>query len=150
MDISSLPKHDNIEIFLQESWREGLCRCPECINNYKSHNIEYLLEEEKTYEPVEEEEQEESSFLQIGLEQLQSLDRVKVIESLKLYKSFANDIKSYLESFESSGKVLTQQDINDFFAVSSRVLVEYFFLISFLIIAQTSRKRTLTIFLTKK
>lgn len=27
VDISLLPEHDNIEIFLQDGWRDGLCKC---------------------------------------------------------------------------------------------------------------------------
>lgn len=121
VDLSSLPEHDNIEIFLQETWREGLCKCPQCMEDYKKHNVEYLLAEEKTFEPEDEEEEDiGKSLLDIGWEQLQCIDRVEAIESLKVYKSLASDIKSYLESFENSGKLLTQQDIQAFFDVNIR------------------------------
>lgn len=122
VNVSALPKHDHIEVFLQETWRDGLCKCPECLDNYKNHQVEFLLEEEKTHEPEDDEEEEDNkkSFWDIGLEQLESLDRVQVLEGLKICKLFKDDIKTYLDSFENSGKALTQQDIEDFFAVRSR------------------------------
>ncbi len=27
VDVNSLYEHDHIEVFLQEGWREGLCKC---------------------------------------------------------------------------------------------------------------------------
>lgn len=85
---------------------------------YKSNNVEYFLEEEKTYEP-EEDEDAGKSLLEVGMEQLQRVDRVQALESLMAYKSLANDIKTYLESFKDSGKVVTKKDIDEFFAVSA-------------------------------
>jgi E3 ubiquitin-protein ligase UBR7 len=52
------------------------------------------------------------------MEQLQRVDRVQALESLMAYKTLANDIKTYLESFKDSGKIVTKKDIEEFFAVS--------------------------------
>ncbi|GAA5810144.1 hypothetical protein MFLAVUS_003563 [Mucor flavus] len=117
VDVSLLPKHDHIEIFLQDGWRQGLCKCLKCVQDYKSNNIEYLLVEEKTFEP-EEDEDAGKSLLEVGMEQLQRVDRVQALETLMAYKKLSHDIKSYLESFKDSGKTVTKQDIDDFFEAS--------------------------------
>jgi E3 ubiquitin-protein ligase UBR7 len=31
VDLSLLPEHDNIEIFLQDEWRQGLCKCTKVL-----------------------------------------------------------------------------------------------------------------------
>lgn len=87
------------------------------MEDYKTNHVEYLLEEEKTYEP-EEDEDAGKSLLEVGMEQLQRVDRVQALESLMAYKSLANDIKTYLESFKDSGKIVTKKDIEEFFAAS--------------------------------
>ncbi|KAI9334455.1 hypothetical protein BD770DRAFT_432272 [Pilaira anomala] len=119
IDISLLPEHDHIEIFLQDGWRDGLCKCVKCVEDYKTNNVEYLLAEEKTYEP-EEDEDAGKSLLEIGMEQLQRLDRVQALEGLRAYTKFNQDIKTFFESFKVSGKTVTEQDIKDFFEAKRR------------------------------
>jgi hypothetical protein len=96
-----------------------LCKC---VEEYKINNVEYLLAEEKTHEP-EEDEDAGKSLLEVGMEQLQRVDRVQALESLMAYKSLADDIKTYLETFKDTGKVVTKQDIEDFFAVSNSIKI---------------------------
>ncbi|KAI8971638.1 hypothetical protein BDF20DRAFT_915419 [Mycotypha africana] len=119
IDQSLFAGYDNVELFLQDEWRQGLCKCKECAHAYKDNNVEFLLQEEETYEP-EEDEDSKKSLLQIGMEQLQHVDRVQVIESLMAYKTLAADIKGYLESFKETGKVVTKKDIQDFFDAKRR------------------------------
>lgn len=114
VDVSLLPEHDNVEIFLQEGWREGLCKCATCKEGYKASNVEFLLTEEKTHEP-EEDEDAGKSLMEVGMEQLQRVDRVQALESLLAYKTLADDIKNYFESFKNTGKIVTKEDINAFF-----------------------------------
>ncbi|CAO3664916.1 unnamed protein product [Rhizopus stolonifer] len=119
VDLSSLPEYEHIEVFLQETWRDGLCKCQKCLEAYKSNSIEFLFNEEKTHEP-EEDEDAGRSLLEIGMEQLERIERVQVIESLMAYKDLANDLKSYFSTFKDSGKIVTKEDINDFFATKKR------------------------------
>lgn len=56
------------------------------------------------------------------MEQLQRVDRVQALESLMAYKTLADDIKTYFETFKDSGKIVTKQDIDAFFAVSERLI----------------------------
>ncbi|KAI8092213.1 uncharacterized protein B0P05DRAFT_525289 [Gilbertella persicaria] len=115
VDLTLLPPHDHIELFLQDNWRQGLCKCQKCAETYKQNNVEFLLAEEKTYEP-EEDEDAGKSLLEVGMEQLQRIDRVQALESLMAYKTLADDIKTYLESFKDTGKTVTKEDIEAFFA----------------------------------
>lgn len=52
------------------------------------------------------------------MKQLQRIDRVKAIESLRAYTTLASDLKAFLTSFKESGKIVTKEDIEEFFAVS--------------------------------
>jgi hypothetical protein len=56
--------------------------------------------------------------MEVGMEQLQRVDRVQALESLMAYKTLADDIKNYFETFKNTGKIVTKQDIDAFFAVS--------------------------------
>lgn len=87
------------------------------MRQYKENDLEFLLAEEQTYEP-EEDEDAGKSLLEIGMEQLQRIDRVKVLESLMAYKDLAADLKNYFASFKDSGKVVTKEDIDEFFSVN--------------------------------
>ncbi|KAI9271964.1 putative zinc finger in N-recognin-domain-containing protein [Sporodiniella umbellata] len=116
IDSTSLPQHDHIELFLQDAWRQDLCRCEKCLEAYKAKGIEFLLEEETTFEP-EEDQDASKSLLDIGMEQLQRMDRVKALESLMAYQHLAQDLKTYLSSFKDSGKTVTKEDVEAFFAV---------------------------------
>ncbi|KAG0758915.1 hypothetical protein G6F57_005655 [Rhizopus arrhizus] len=119
VDVNSLYEHDHIEVFLQEGWREGLCKCEKCLQEYKDNKIEFLLNEEQTHEP-EEDEDAGRSLMEIGMEQLQRIDRVQVLESLMAYKDLASDLKNYFASFKDTGKIVTKEDIDEFFTAKKR------------------------------
>ncbi|ORZ09546.1 hypothetical protein BCR42DRAFT_423629 [Absidia repens] len=103
-----------IELFLDESWREGLCQCDKCYRQYKVDGIEFLLHEEKTFEP-EEDEDAGKSLMEIGMEQLGKMDRVEALDGLRIYHTMLNQIKPFLQTFKDSGKVVTARDIQSFF-----------------------------------
>jgi E3 ubiquitin-protein ligase UBR7 len=56
--------------------------------------------------------------MEIGMEQLQRIDRVQVLESLMAYKDLASDLKNYFASFKDTGKIVTKEDIDEFFTVN--------------------------------
>ncbi|CAO3595473.1 unnamed protein product [Absidia cylindrospora] len=103
-----------IELFLDEDWREGLCRCDKCYRQYKADGIEFLFCEEKTFEP-EEDEDAGKSLMEIGMEQLGKMDRVEALDGLRLYHTMLDQIKPFLQTFKDSGKVVTARDIQSFF-----------------------------------
>ncbi|ORX49808.1 hypothetical protein DM01DRAFT_1337948 [Hesseltinella vesiculosa] len=113
---------EQVELFLQDGWRENLCHCSACSAMYREHKIEYVLQEEHTVEP-EDDEDAGKSLLDIGMEQLVKMDRVKALDSIRLYQTFADQFKTYLKQFQVSGKkVVTEQDIRQFFAEREREL----------------------------
>ncbi|CEP08006.1 hypothetical protein [Parasitella parasitica] len=119
VDISLLPEHDHIEVFLQDNWRQNLCRCTKCVQEYKTHNVEFLLEEEATVEP-ENDEDIGKSLLEIGMEQLQRMDRVQAIESIRAFQTLSSDLKSFFENFKETGKVVTKEDVQEYFDAKRR------------------------------
>ncbi|CAO3609670.1 unnamed protein product [Cunninghamella blakesleeana] len=109
-----LGEQESMELFLKDGWRDGLCRCEKCLNKYIDHKIEFLLKEEITIEP-EEDEDAGKSLLEVGTEQISRLDRATVLESIHAYQLLSNQLKSYFKTFQESGKVVTEKDIRSFF-----------------------------------
>lgn len=86
------------------------------MQDYKSHHVEHLLEEEATVEP-ENDEDAGKSLLEVGMEQLQRMDRVQAIESLRAFQTLSSDLKTFFESFKETGKVVTKEDVQEYFDV---------------------------------
>ncbi|KAI9290069.1 hypothetical protein BC943DRAFT_313222 [Umbelopsis sp. AD052] len=103
------------DVFLRETWRDGLCRCDKCRHSYLDNHISYLLTAETTYEP-EEDEDAGNSIFEEGMKQLMRMDRVKAIESTMAYNTMASQIKEFLTNFKDTNKTVTKQDIEGFFA----------------------------------
>ncbi|KAI8093495.1 uncharacterized protein BX664DRAFT_329850 [Halteromyces radiatus] len=103
-----------MELFLADGWREGLCHCPKCSERYKQDKIEFILKEEKTFEP-EDDEDAGKSLLQIGMEQLGRMNRVEALDGLRLYQNLSDQLMPFLRRFQESGQVVTEQDIRNFF-----------------------------------
>ncbi|KAI7880318.1 zf-UBR-domain-containing protein [Lichtheimia hyalospora FSU 10163] len=106
---------DRVELFLNEGWRDKLCQCDKCKKAFVENGIEFLLSEEDTFEP-EKDEDAGKSLLEMGMEQMNHMDRVQAIESIIAYKKFETQIKDFLRSFAGSGEVVTSDHIRRFFA----------------------------------
>ncbi|KAF1803696.1 hypothetical protein FB192DRAFT_1369286 [Mucor lusitanicus] len=119
VDTSLLPEHDHIEIFLQDDWRQSLCKCVKCMEDYKTNQVEYLLEEEQTVEP-ENDEDVGKSLLEVGMEQLQRMDRVQAIESVRAFQTLASDLKQFFGTFKEEGKIVTKEDVQEYFDAKRR------------------------------
>ncbi|RUP47576.1 hypothetical protein BC936DRAFT_145573 [Jimgerdemannia flammicorona] len=103
-----------VGLFLKEGWRTGLCRCSKCAKSFADNHVEFLLQEEKTYEP-EEDEDAGMSLHDGGLKQLQRMDRVQALEGLTAYNKMAEQVKSFLQTFKDSGRTVTKEDVTKFF-----------------------------------
>lgn len=103
-----------------------------CKKAFVDNSITFLLSEEDTFEPEEDEDAGTrehvfydlskafitgKSLLEMGMEQMNHMDRVQAIESIIAYKKFETRIKEYLRGFAGSGEVVTSNDIRRFFAV---------------------------------
>ncbi|CAO3624927.1 unnamed protein product [Cunninghamella echinulata] len=109
-----LNEQESIELFLKDGWREHLCRCKKCLSKYKENKIEFLLQEETTVEP-EDDEDAGKSLLEVGTEQISRMDRAAVLDSIHAYQLLSNQLKDYFKSFQESGRVVTENDIRLFF-----------------------------------
>ena len=50
-----------------------------------------------------------------GMKALGSMDRVKQVEAIQGYNAMKESLKAYLKTFADEGKVVTQEDIQEFF-----------------------------------
>ncbi|KAF7724961.1 hypothetical protein EC973_000542 [Apophysomyces ossiformis] len=107
-----------VDLFLPDGWRQMLCLCSKCKDLFRNNKIEYLLMEEKTYEPEEDEDAGKSLF-EVGMEKLQRLDRVRALETVMAYQSLAEEVRQFLQGFKESGAVVTEADVKRFFEVSN-------------------------------
>ncbi|KAJ3105978.1 hypothetical protein HDU96_008372 [Phlyctochytrium bullatum] len=107
-------------LFLSEGWKDELCRCDNCINEqYKeipfivvSHQNEVTGQE--VFEP-EPDTEATLSLLDLGMKQLQRMDRIAALEGVRAYKEMADEIKGFLKDFAEAGKVVTSDDVHKFF-----------------------------------
>lgn len=110
---------ENKPMFLSKNWRVALCRCETCIKNYKLKNISFLLDEEDSiaeYEKMAKKKREEKLLQQEGAESklFDNLGHVEKIEILNGIADMKDEIRTFLESFDSS-KPITSADIHQVF-----------------------------------
>ncbi|XP_022970058.1 putative E3 ubiquitin-protein ligase UBR7 [Cucurbita maxima] len=110
---------ENKPMFLSKNWRGALCRCEKCINNYKLKNISFLVDEEDSiaeYEKIAKQKREEKLQEQEGaeLKLFDNLGHVEKIEILNGIADMKDEIRTFMESFDSS-KPITSADIHQVF-----------------------------------
>ncbi|KAG8930143.1 hypothetical protein FRC02_004582 [Tulasnella sp. 418] len=100
------------DIFLSEGWRDRWCRCPDCLPLFDKYP--YLLEEEETFTPPDDPDSNKS-LEELGLRALQTLPRDKALDSIRAFNEMRDDLMNYLRPFAEQGKVVSSNDINEFF-----------------------------------
>lgn len=129
------PHSANLTLFLQENFRDHLCRCPACFPRLACHS--QLLEEEDSYEPplsttsserrIENGENDDTasiggrsvnsgSLLERGEAALSGMDRVRAIEGVMAYNHVRDKVKDFLKPFAESGTPVGAEDIKAYFA----------------------------------
>ncbi|CAG8632283.1 6875_t:CDS:10 [Funneliformis caledonium] len=108
-----------VDLFCVQGWRDELCRCSKCIELYKKHQIEFILNVEETYEPPEDDDAQKSLF-DCGMKALNQMDRVAAIEGILAYNQFKDELIEFLKPFGESGKTVTVKDVNEFFEAKFR------------------------------
>jgi E3 ubiquitin-protein ligase UBR7 len=109
----------NMPFFMSKGWRDTLCRCETCTNFYAQRGIAYLVDKEDSieeYEKIAKQKREKKLEQQEGAETnfLNSLNHVQKIEILSGINDMKNEFQSFLESFDSS-KPVTSEDIRSVF-----------------------------------
>lgn len=105
--------------FWSNDWRKSLCQCSDCLTLYKELAVEFLLDAEdsaKTYEERGMKRAEENSSYEQGIRALASIDRTQQIDAITEYNRMKDKLKEYLQDFAATKKVVTEEDINRFFA----------------------------------
>lgn len=115
-------------LFLPTNWRKKLCQCDECLKLYKDQAVAFLVDPEDTVHHYESQAKNEtSSQYEKGMEALSAMDRVKQVEAIQGYNSMKANLMEYLKKFAENGKVVKQEDIQEFFqkmAANKRQRVE--------------------------
>ncbi|KAL1662461.1 hypothetical protein GGF50DRAFT_58995 [Schizophyllum commune] len=102
------------DVFLtREDFRERWCRCEECLPSLLANK--FLLEEEETWEPPEDEDSGRS-LEELGLRALNSLPRDRAIDGIMHFNALKDHLVGYLRPFAQEGKVVGETDVRSFFA----------------------------------
>ncbi|XP_052867368.1 putative E3 ubiquitin-protein ligase UBR7 [Anopheles cruzii] len=114
----------NEATFWVGGWRKSLCQCKQCAALYREHAVEFLLDPEDTVQHYEDVGKRrlasEGSAYQMGMEMLGQLDRGTQVNMLTEYNRMKDRLLEFLDPFVSSQQVVTQADINEFFARLNR------------------------------
>lgn len=102
-------------MFLIANWRQELCKCDDCLKLYQENNVKFLIDEEDTVHHYESQAKNEGSQYEKGMEALSSMDRVKQVEAIQGYNAMKANLMEYLKKFAENGKVVRQEDIQEFF-----------------------------------
>ncbi|KAH8411978.1 hypothetical protein KR222_004453 [Zaprionus bogoriensis] len=105
--------------FWTNDWRKALCQCEQCLQLYRAQSVEFLLDAEdsaKSYEERGMKRAEENSSYEQGIRALASIGRTQQIDAITEYNRMKDKLKDYLQSFATSKKVVTEDDIKRFFA----------------------------------
>ncbi|KAG2611982.1 putative E3 ubiquitin-protein ligase UBR7 [Panicum virgatum] len=120
-DVNTMPDgtEKNMPFFMSKGWRNTLCRCLTCTNFYAQRGIAYLVDKEDSieeYEKIAKQKREKKLEQQEGAETnfLNSLNHVQKIEMLSGINDMKNEFQSFLESFDSS-KPVTSEDVRSVF-----------------------------------
>ncbi|PON69022.1 zinc finger protein [Trema orientale] len=113
------PNVERKPMFLSKSWRDVLCKCERCSDYYKEKGISFLLEKEDSiaeYEKMAKQKREEKLQQQEGAELslLNNLGHVEKMEILNGIADMKDEIRTFLESFDSS-KPITSDDVHQVF-----------------------------------
>ncbi|XP_062074563.1 uncharacterized protein LOC133778599 [Humulus lupulus] len=106
-------------MFLSKSWRDSLCRCEKCNDYCKQKGLVFLLDKEDSiaeYEKMGKQKREEKLQKQEGAE-LSLLDNLGHVEKMEILNGIADmkdEIRTFLESFDSS-KPITSDDVHQVF-----------------------------------
>merc|ERR1719270_1012832 len=102
-------------LFLLDNWRKQLCKCDDCLKLYQLENVAFLIDEEDTVHFYESQAKNEGTQYEKGMEELSKMDRVKQVEAIQGYNSMKTNLMEYLKKFAENGKVVRQEDIQEFF-----------------------------------
>ncbi|XP_029453700.1 putative E3 ubiquitin-protein ligase UBR7 [Rhinatrema bivittatum] len=107
----------NAALYWPSSWRRQLCTCQACRKMYSDLEVLFLLDECDTVLAYENKgkRQQEGERRDPLMTALSSMDRVQQLELICEYNDLKTELKDYLKRFAEEGKVVTSEDIQQFF-----------------------------------
>ncbi|XP_030261528.1 putative E3 ubiquitin-protein ligase UBR7 isoform X1 [Sparus aurata] len=105
-------------VFWPSGWRSKLCSCTACQERVSAASLSFLLDESDTVLAYENK-GKNSEQTQPGHDPLMSaldnLNRVQQLEIIHGYNDMKSELKDFLQRFAAEGKVVTPDDIRQFF-----------------------------------
>ncbi|CAF0944152.1 unnamed protein product [Brachionus calyciflorus] len=115
-------KDKELSCFLIDGWRENLCKCDECMKNYKDMDIEFIIRHEDSIKYYEEcgKKMDEMNRCEMDEQkllnnELSKMNRVSQVEFLHNLNDFKTDLKDFLADFARNGQVVKRENIEAFF-----------------------------------
>ncbi|XP_062323395.1 putative E3 ubiquitin-protein ligase UBR7 [Osmerus eperlanus] len=109
-------------VFWPSAWRTKLCSCASCKRSYAEAGVSFLLDESDTvlaYEnkgkTTEQERRGGAEGRDPLMSALDNLGRVQQLEIIHGYNDMKTELKDFLQRFAAEGKVVTPEDIRQFF-----------------------------------
>ncbi|KAL7388978.1 hypothetical protein ABVT39_024343 [Epinephelus coioides] len=105
-------------VFWPSAWRSKLCSCSTCKECLSEAGLSFLLDESDTVLAYENEgknnEQRQQGHDPL-MSALDNLNRVQQLEIIHGYNDMKSELKDFLQRFAAEGKVVTPDDIRQFF-----------------------------------
>ncbi|KQK18096.1 putative E3 ubiquitin-protein ligase UBR7 [Brachypodium distachyon] len=119
VDRTSADLEKAMPFFMSKGWRDILCRCGTCTKVYAQRGIAHLTDKDDSieeYEKVAKQKREKKLEQQEGAEAnfINSLNHVQKIEILSGISDIKNELHSFLQSFDPS-KAVTSEDVRSIF-----------------------------------
>ncbi|XP_032366422.1 putative E3 ubiquitin-protein ligase UBR7 isoform X2 [Etheostoma spectabile] len=105
-------------VFWPSAWRSKLCSCYTCKERLSAAGLSFLLDESDTVLAYENKGKSSEQRLQGPdplMSALDNLNRVQQLEIIHGYNDMKTELKDFLQRFAAEGKVVTSEDIRQFF-----------------------------------
>uniref|UniRef100_A0A667XQX3 Putative E3 ubiquitin-protein ligase UBR7 n=1 Tax=Myripristis murdjan TaxID=586833 RepID=A0A667XQX3_9TELE len=105
-------------VFWPSPWRSKLCSCISCQKSLAAAGLCFLLDESDTvlaYENKGKNSEQERGGHDPLMSALDNLNRVQQLEIIHEYNDMKTELKDFLQGFAAEGKVVTPDDIRQFF-----------------------------------
>ncbi|XP_017293782.1 putative E3 ubiquitin-protein ligase UBR7 [Kryptolebias marmoratus] len=118
-----LKKDQSGAVFWPSMWRSKLCSCSTCQVQLSAAGLSFLLDELDTvlaYENKGKTNEQSQQGHDPLMSALDNLNRVQQLEIIHGYNDMKTELKDFLQTFAAEGKVVTSDDIRQFFEQQSR------------------------------
>ncbi|KAM9355964.1 putative E3 ubiquitin-protein ligase UBR7 isoform 1-T4 [Pholidichthys leucotaenia] len=110
-------------VFWPSVWRSKLCSCCTCQERLSEDGLSFLMDESDTvlaYENKGKTDEQGQQGHDPLMSALDNLNRVQQLEIIHGYNDMKSELKDFLQTFAAEGKVVTSDDIREFFDQQSQ------------------------------